>query len=146
MWFIINKQKHQIDNNLLRQDQYFSTRLPYANKKIREIYYFMVNTTYISTQELINKIQNLKGKTNLIFFKKIGNLTKWILEDNGNFQFEEDPLSKNVQSIGKYYHEVLLLMKFLQTKPQVKNMKIIYFDLYYTVIKARDNNEVVNDK
>ena len=45
---------------------------------------------------------------------------------SGNFQFEEDPLSKKVKSIGKIYHEVLLLMKCLQTKPQVKFMKINY--------------------
>ena len=35
--YIINKQKHQIDKKVLRQNHYFSTRLPYANKKIREI-------------------------------------------------------------------------------------------------------------
>ena len=34
---IINKQKHQIDKKVRRQDHYFSTRLPCANKKIREI-------------------------------------------------------------------------------------------------------------
>ena len=33
-------------------------------------------------------------------------------------------------------------MKFLQTKPQIKNMNIIYYDLYYTVIKNRDD---IND-
>ena len=35
-------------------------------------------------------------------------------------------------------------MKFLQTKPQVKNMNINYYDLFYTVIESRDekdNNE-----
>ena len=40
---------------------------------------------------------------------------------NGNFQFEEDPFSKNVQGIGKSYQEVLLLMKNLQNTSQVKN-------------------------
>ena len=35
--YIINKQKHQIDENILRQDRNFSTRLNYANKKL-EIY------------------------------------------------------------------------------------------------------------
>ena len=37
-------------------------------------------------------------------------------------------------------------MKFLQTKPQVKNMNINYNDLYYTVIETRDENKVVDDK
>ena len=34
--YIINKQKHQIDKKALRQKRDFSTRLNYANKKIRE--------------------------------------------------------------------------------------------------------------
>ena len=38
--YIINKQKHQIDKKVLRQDNYVSTRLPYANKRIREILIF----------------------------------------------------------------------------------------------------------
>ena len=43
--------------------------------------------------------------------------------------------------MSKIYHEVLLLMKILQTKPQVKGMKIKYYGLYYTVIKTRDENK-----
>ena len=43
------------------------------------------------------------------------------------FKFEENLLSKNAQGIEKSYHEVLLLMKFLQTKPQIKNRKIFLF-------------------
>ena len=35
-------------------------------------------------------------------------------------------------------------MKFLQTKPQVKHMNINYYNLYYTVIKTRDDIEIVN--
>ena len=46
---------------------------------------------------------------------------------NKNFQTQhEDPFSRNAQGISKVYHEVFLLMKFLQTKPQVKNMNIIF--------------------
>ena len=36
-------------------------------------------------------------------------------------------------------------MKFLQTKPQVKNMNINYYDLYYTVIKTRDDKNENNE-
>ena len=61
--FIINKQKHQIDKKILRQDHHFSTRLDYANKMVREIWMNMVNTTYNSSEDLINKIQQLRGKT-----------------------------------------------------------------------------------
>ena len=65
---------------------------------------------------------------------------------NRSFQTQEDPFSKKAQGISKIYHEVLLLMNFLQTKPQVKNMNIKNYDLYYTVIKNRKKNEVVVDK
>ena len=37
-------------------------------------------------------------------------------------------------------------MKFLQTKPQAKSMNVNYFDLYYTVIKNRDDKEIGDDK
>ena len=56
---------------------------------------------------------------------------------NKNFQSQQDPFAKNAQGIAKFYQEVLLFMKFLQTKPQVTNMNINYHDLYYTVIKNR---------
>ena len=36
-------------------------------------------------------------------------------------------------------------MKFLQTKPKVKNMNINQYDSYYTVIQSRDDNEIVNN-
>ena len=54
---IINKQKHQLDKKVLRQDHDFSTRLNYANKKFREIFINMVNTNYNSTEDMINKLQ-----------------------------------------------------------------------------------------
>ena len=66
---------------------------------------------------------------------------------NKNFQTkDQDPFSKNAQGISKIYHEVLLLMKFLQIKPKVKNMNIKYFDLYYTVIKTRDENKDIDNQ
>ena len=66
--YINNKQKNQIDKKVLRQDHDFSTRLNYANKKIREIWMIMVNTDYNSTEDMINKLQELKGKTKLNFY------------------------------------------------------------------------------
>ena len=136
--YIINKQKHQIDKKIRRQDPDFSSRSNYANKKILEIYINMVNTTYNSTEDMINKLQELKGKTKLKFYKNISN---YYIEMKNNFQTNnQDPFAKNAQGISKIYHEVLLLMKFLQTKPEVKNMNINYYDLYYTVIKIRDEN------
>ena len=44
-----------------------------------------------------------------------------------NFQSQEDPFAENAQGIRKIYHEVKLLMKFLQTKPQVKKFEYKLF-------------------
>ena len=93
----------------------------------------MVNTTCNSTEDLTNKLQSLKSKTKLKFYKNISNYYDEM--KNENIRFGEDPFSKNSQGISKVYHDVLLLMKFLQTKPQVKNMNTTYYDLYYTLIK-----------
>ena len=65
---------------------------------------------------------------------------------NKNFQSQHGPFSKNAQGISKIYHEVLLLMKILQTKPQIKIMNINYYDLYYTVIKVRDENKDIDNQ
>ena len=40
---------------------------------------------------------------------------------------------------------MLLLMNLLQTKRQVKNMNIKYYDLYYTVIENRDDEEIISN-
>ena len=54
-----------------------------------------------------------------------------------NIRMDENTFAKNAQRNNKIYHEVLVLMKFLQTKPQVQNMNIKYHDLYYTVNKKK---------
>ena len=97
---------------------------------------------------MVKKLQQLKGKTKLGFYKKLSkNCDEMnIRRPSGTFQFEEDTCSKNAPGISKIYYEVLLLMKFLQTKPQILKMNNNSFDLYYTVLKNRDENEVVNDK
>ena len=62
------------------------------------------------------------------------------------FRFEEDLFAKYAPGKCKIYQEVLSLMKFLQTRPPVKNMIINYYNLYYTVIKNRDEKEIVNNQ
>ena len=90
---------------------------------------------------MINNLQQLKGKTKLKFYK---NLSKYY--DNMDIRMDDGRFAKTAQGISKIYHEVFLIMKFLQTKPQIKNMKINCYDLYYTVIKNRDGKEIVIDK
>ena len=139
--YIINKQRHQIDKKVLRQSHDFSTRLIYANKKIREIWMNLVN----SKEDMINKLQSLKGKSKLKFYKNISIYYKEM--KNKNFQtYDQDPFAKNAQGISKIYHELLLLMKFLQTKPDIKNMNINYYDLYNTVNKVRDENKDIDNQ
>ena len=48
-------------------------------------------------------------------------------QQSGTFQFEEDLLSKNEERISKLYLEVILIMKILQTKPQVRKINF-HFD------------------
>ena len=90
---------------------------------------------------MIDKLQQLKGKTKLKFYKSISDYY-----DKMNSRFDEDTFVENAQGISKIYREVLLLVKFLLTKPQVKNMKINYYDIYYTVIKKRDDKESEDNK
>ena len=105
----------------------------------------MVNTNYNTTDDMINKLQSLKGKTKLKFYKNISNY--YTEMKNKNFQTQDqDPFSRNARGISKIYHEVLLLMKYLQTKPQVKNMNINYYDLYNTVIKTREENMDIDNQ
>ena len=104
----------------------------------------MVNTIYNRTQDMFDELQSLKGRTKLKIYKNISDY--YIEKKNNIFQTQEDPFSRNAQGISKIYHEVFLLMKFLQTKPQVKNMNINYYDLNYTVIKNRDENRDIDNQ
>ena len=98
--YIINRQKHQFDKKIRRQDHGFSTSLPYAKEKIREIYHSMVNTTYNSTEDMIDNLQQLKGKTKKLFYKT---LSSFYDEMNKiNFRFQEDILLKMLKVLVKF--------------------------------------------
>ena len=97
----------------------------------------MVNTTYKSTEDMINIIQDLKRKSKLKFYKNLSNYY-----DNRNIRMDKDPFSKIARGIIGIYHELLLLLKFLRKKPEVKNVNINYYDLYYSVIKNKDDNKL----
>ena len=97
----------------------------------------MVNTTYKLTEDMINKLQSLKGETKLKFYKTIS-----FYYDNVNIRMNEDHFSINAQGISKIYQRVTLLVNFLQTKAQNENMNNKYFDFYYTVNKKRDEKKL----
>ena len=67
----------------------------------------MVNTTNNSTEDMINKLQQLEGKTKLKFSKNIRNYY-----DNMNIRMDEETFAKNAQGISKIYHEVFFLWNF----------------------------------
>ena len=79
----------------------------------------MANIIDYWTQKMNDKLQNLKGKPKLKFHQNISNYYDEmnIRRQDGKFQLEEDPFSKNAQGISEIYHEVFLVMKFLQTRP-----------------------------
>ena len=88
---------------------------------MRKIWMNMVNTTYNPTEDMNNKLQSLKGKTKLKFYKNRSNYY-----DNVNIRMDEDLFARSTRGSSKIYYEVLFLLKFLQTKPQVKKMNVNY--------------------
>ena len=66
--------------------------------------------------------------------------------DNMIIRFDEDHFAKIAQGISEIYHEVLKLIKFLQTRPQVKKMNISYCDFHYTGIKNRDEKDIEDNQ
>ena len=86
----------------------------------------MVNITYNSTEDVIKKLQSLRGQTKLKFLKNISNFYDEMnaRRQSGLFQFEEDPFGEDVRGNGNIYHEALLSLEFSQTKPQVENINI----------------------
>ena len=63
-----------------------------------------------------------------------------------NTRFNEVPFVRNAKRKSKKYHEVFLLMKIQQTKPQVINLNNNHYDFHYTVIKNRDEKENVDNE
>ena len=117
-------------------------------KKRLEKYIFpMVNGKYEKAQDMINKLQQLKVKTKIKFHQNIRNYydeMKFRRQSN-TFQFKEGSFSKNAEDIIKIYHEVLLLRQFLQTKPLVTNLNKVFYELYYTVFKNRNDKQVITE-
>ena len=78
----------------------------------------MVNTKYNTTEDMINKLQELKGKTKLKFYKSISKLYDDMTHKH--FQTQEDPFSKNAHGVSKIYHEVLMLMNFYKLNHKLR--------------------------
>ena len=107
----------------------------------------MANSRYETTQDVIDKVQSVKGKkikiyqTINIYYDE---MTCRI--QSGTFQFEEYPFADKTERISENFPELLFLLEFLQTKPQVKSMSIKIYDFYYTVIENRNEKKFANDE
>ena len=100
----------------------------------------MVNTKRNTLENMVNKLQSFDGKTKLKFYQNANYHYDEIKyqRHNGSSQFDENPSKTIAEGFEKNFNGLSLLIKFLQTKPQVEGMKINYYDLYYTVNKNRD--------
>ena len=113
--------------------------MPYVKKWIKKICCSMINTKYITSQDMLKTLQCLKGKTESNFYQNF----KFYYDEmicmrrNDTFPFKEDPFSRNAQSIAKNMHEVFLGTQFWQTKSEIKSMIIEYYKLYITFFKKK---------
>ena len=82
--------------------------MPIADKKIRELYYSMEKNKHETTQDLIDNLHSLKGKTKSNFYQID---SKYYDEmnyrrQNWYFRFKEVVLSENAEIFSKIFHEV----------------------------------------
>ena len=93
-------------------------------------------------------LQSFKGEINLKIHQNNTNCNdemkyrKQII----NFHFQEDHFGKNGAVKGKLFSEILLTMKFLHTKLQVKCMNIISYSLKNKANKSRNEIEEVEEE
>ena len=66
------------------------------------------------------------------------------MRQSETFQFEEKPFSRGAQGVVFIMHQVLLIMKFLQTKSHVKSKNTRSYDFYYTVVQSLSDEERKN--
>ena len=66
----------------------------------------MFKTLYNSTGPMNMKLQSLKTKTKINFYKNMNSYYDEMYIRN--FQIEQGPFAKNAQGVSKIYHEVML--------------------------------------
>ena len=92
---------------------------------------------------MINKLQQLKVKTKLRFYRSINiHYDEMIYRRQiGYFQFEDDPFIRIAQCIAKIMHKVCLLKKIFVTELQNKHMNFVYYNLYVLLLKVKMKKE-----
>ena len=89
----------------------------------------MFSAKYNSPQDRNDTLQSLEFKINI---KIYANISKYYDElkyrrQSGSFHYEEVIFRKNEERITKFYPEIILILKILQTKPQIRKV-IFNFD------------------
>ena len=96
-------KKYEDNNN-------FSQRLPYANRKIEERFYSMMNIMYKSIEEVNDEFQKLKLRTKLKFYQDFsiyyGELC--YLRQNGEFYSERYTFNEDAKGMARIMHEAFL--------------------------------------
>ena len=66
------------------------------------------------------------------------------LRQSGIFRSEADPFRRKTV-VTFMMHKVLLLLKFLQTKPQIRSKSSMFYDVYYTMFLKLSDGENSSD-
>ena len=84
----------------------------------------MFSAKYNSPQDMIDTLQSLKIKIRLKIYADKSNYYDELKHrrQSGTFHYEEDIFRKNEERITKLYLEIILFLKILQIKPQVKKI------------------------
>ena len=120
--------KNQLDSIWWRMKFWKVGIAPRKQKK--EKMFSMLNTMYRTMEDLVNKVQNLKCRKNLIINQ---DFSTYYDEMNGLGKrlspFEEDIFCKKAQVLAFTMLEVLIILKILQTKQQIKKKYLLWLAL-----------------
>ena len=111
-------------------------KIALCKQKDKKNILFMVNKKFKTREEKINKTLSSNSRTKLKIHQNSSKCYHQMnnMRQTNVFQFEEDHFSKGAQGRALLMHEALSLRKFFQTKHQVKNRNINYYDLYNAII------------
>ena len=114
------------------------------------MYYSIVDINQKTKEDKIDSMQKIEGKTKLNFYQNIKNqyVEKIQRRQKGFYQFEEDPFSRNGQTIGKTFQVISIFMKILQIRPRDLSMNLNFYDLCFTVIEnlTEDDKIEISDE
>ena len=137
----IQKSKPEINKKDLRKESFFGIRLPYADKKLKEIYYKLFQKNYTSYKDILIDFKNLGKKLTLRknyneYYKEMQ-----LLRSKNIFPFEDRFAKTEKRKLMIVLLEALMLIRYFQTKPELKTENINYYDMYYTILSVKVKEE-----